>query len=137
MTIVMIPKLGKDHTKIKGWRPIVLANTVGKWCEKLIAQDLQDQDQLWHPLSFAGRKGRGAIDSVMLMDQLRKETGGTVYGKDIKSAFNSISREKVGEILVALSDLAKWVDRFLEPRKFDITIDGRVIGSTTMTAGTP
>lgn len=36
----MIAKPGKDHTAVKGWRPIVLANTVGKWCEKIIAQDL-------------------------------------------------------------------------------------------------
>ena len=40
MTIVMIPKPGKDHSKVKGWRPIVLANTVGKLGEKLIAGDL-------------------------------------------------------------------------------------------------
>ena len=30
MTMVMISKPGRDHSKIKGWRPIVLANTVGK-----------------------------------------------------------------------------------------------------------
>jgi len=34
--------------------------------------------------AFAGRKGRGAIDSVMLMDEIRKDTGGGVYGRDIK-----------------------------------------------------
>jgi len=27
MKMVMIPKPGKDHTAVKGWRPIVLANT--------------------------------------------------------------------------------------------------------------
>ena len=34
--MVMIPKPGKDHKRVKGWRPIALANTVGKWCEKLV-----------------------------------------------------------------------------------------------------
>lgn len=81
--IVMIPKPGKDHTKVKGWRPMVLANTMGKWCES------QRKRRTMHPLSFAARNGRGAMDSIMLMDQLRKDT---VYGKDIKSAFNSVER---------------------------------------------
>jgi len=39
----MLPKLGKDHTKVKGWRPIVLANTTGKLAEKIIAQKLQEK----------------------------------------------------------------------------------------------
>lgn len=30
MKMVMVPKPGKDHTVVKGWRPIVLANTIGK-----------------------------------------------------------------------------------------------------------
>ena len=46
MIMVMIPKLGRDHKKVKGWRPIVLANTVGKLGEKLIAEDLQDIEEL-------------------------------------------------------------------------------------------
>ena len=97
--MVMIPKPGKDHTLVKGWRPIVLANTMEKWAEKIIAQDLGDQPDLWHPLSFAGRKQRGAMDSVMLMDEIRKKTDGVVYGSDIKAAFNSLERQKMITIL--------------------------------------
>jgi len=68
MEMVMIPKLGKDHRKVKGWRPIVLLNTVGKLADKLVAEDLGRIGGLFHERAFAGRKGRGAIDSVMLMD---------------------------------------------------------------------
>ena len=67
MKMVMIPKPGKDHTAVKGWRPIVLASTVGKLAEKLVALELQAHEELWHERAFAGRKGRGAMDSVMLM----------------------------------------------------------------------
>ena len=28
LMMIMIPKPGKDHTKVKGWRPIVVANTM-------------------------------------------------------------------------------------------------------------
>ena len=86
MAMVMIPKPREHHAEVKGWRPIVLANKVEKWYAKIIAQDLGEQEYLGHQLSFAGRKQRGAIDLVMLMDQLRHET---VYAKDIKSAFTS------------------------------------------------
>jgi len=55
--MVMIPKPGKDHTRVKGWRPIVLANIVGKLAEKLIAQELQDRKEVWHERSFAGQEG--------------------------------------------------------------------------------
>ena len=91
IVMVIIPKPGRDHQKVKGWRPIVLANTVGKLGEKLIAEDLQDIEDLWHRRSFAGREGRGAMESVMLMDQLRKKyLGKDVHGRDIHSTFNSI-----------------------------------------------
>ena len=89
-----------------------------------MSQDLGETEELWHPLSFAGRKGRGAIDSVMLMYELRKDRGGTVYGKDIKSAFNAVDRANVAYFFQDLQDLAIWIDRFLEPRSFDIMIDG-------------
>jgi len=39
--MVMIPKPGKDKAQVEGRWPIVLANTVGKLAEKVIAQKLQ------------------------------------------------------------------------------------------------
>ena len=38
MSMVMIPKPGKDHKPVKGWRPIALANTIGKLADKLVAE---------------------------------------------------------------------------------------------------
>ena len=72
MTVVMIPKPGRDHGKVEGWRAIVLANTVEKLGEKLIAEDLQEIEGLWHERAFAGR---GVGGSVMLLDLLRKRAG--------------------------------------------------------------
>ena len=39
--LVMIPKLGKDHEKTKGWRPINLINCIGKLGEKVVADVFQ------------------------------------------------------------------------------------------------
>jgi len=86
LEMVMLPKPGKDHTKVKGWCPIVLANTVGKLAEKIIAQELQEREELWHQRAFAGRKGRGAIDSVMLMNMImEKHPEGEIIGRDAQS----------------------------------------------------
>jgi len=137
MTMVMIPKPGKDHSKVKGWRPIVLLNSVGKLADKVVAQILGKKEELFHERAFTGRKGRGAIDSVMLMDELRKKVGGEVYGRDIKSAFNSLDREMVRKILTGHDDLREYVDHFLRPRKFEVRVNGRRIGEGTMVGGTP
>lgn len=40
MTMVFIPKPGKDHIAGRGWHPIVLANTIWKCYERLVAEDL-------------------------------------------------------------------------------------------------
>jgi len=137
MEMIIIPKPGRDHSKVKGWYPIVLLNTVGKLADKLIAEDMGNIRELFHERAFAGRKGRGAIDSVMLMDELRRKTGGHVYGRDIKSAFNSLDRDEMYNILWNHEDLREWVDHFLRPRSFKVKVDGETIGSTTMVGGTP
>jgi len=110
---------------------------MGKLADKLVAEDLGRIGELFHERAFAGRKGRGAIDSVMLMDQLRKETGGHVYGRDIKSAFNSLDQDEMYKILQGHENLREWVDHFLRPRTFEIKVDGEPIGSTTMVGATP
>jgi len=138
MKMVMLPKPGKDHSRVRGWRPIVLANTVGKLGEKIIAQELQEREELWHEGAYAGRKGRGAIDSVMLMNMLmEKHPEGEIIGRDAQSAFNTLRREKAREILQTQGWLGRWIDDWLAPREFEVEVDGRRLGRTTMTGGTP
>jgi len=43
----------------------------------------------------------------------------------------------MGEILHEYEDIRLWVDYFLRPQSFDVKVDGKVIGSTTMIRGTP
>ena len=120
MVMVMILKPGSDHQKVKGWGPIVLANTVRKLGEKLIAEDLQGIEGLRHERSFAGRRGREVMDSVMLMDQLRrKHPGKDVHGRDIHSASNSIDTKIMCD-LIKDEHLKSWLKDFLALRSFQI-----------------
>ncbi|KAF8423372.1 hypothetical protein EV426DRAFT_717627 [Tirmania nivea] len=56
-----------------------------------------------------------------------------IYGRDIKSAFNHLRRERMGQILQQYPQLRDWVDAFLQPREFEVVVDGQVIGKATMT----
>jgi len=108
---------GEGRKKVKGWSPIVLLNVVGKLADKVVAGKLMEAEELVHKRAWAGWNGRGAIDPVMLMDELRKETEGEANGRDIKSAFSSM-KEIMYEILKEHEDLREWVDHFLRPRTF-------------------
>ena len=59
MKMVMIPKPGNDQTAVKGWRPIVLANAVGKLAEKIIGQEVQLHEELWQNELPPGAKEGG------------------------------------------------------------------------------
>jgi len=138
MRMIMLPKPGKDHTKVKGWRPIVLANTTGKLAEKLVAAQLQEREHLWHERAFAGRKGRGAIDSVMLMAMImEKHKEGEIIGRDAQSAFNTLRRDHVRTLLQGEGYIGQWLDDWLAPRQFEVMVDGKILGTARMTGGTP
>ena len=47
ITVVMISKGGKDLSRAKGWRPIVLINCLLKLMDKVVANELQ-QLPLFH-----------------------------------------------------------------------------------------
>ena len=136
--IVMIPKPGKDHSLVKGWRPIVLANTIGKLAEKMVAEEIQEQRELWHPLAYAGRKGRGAMDLVMLAkSMLENNSDLRMVGWDIQSAFNGLCKEICVSLFKDHKRLQTWVAKFLNPREIDSYVDGKKAHSTVMTGGTP
>jgi len=135
--MIMISKQGQDDGKVKEWRPIVLTNTVGKLADKVVAEVQCTRKTFSRQRVFAGRKGKGEIDSVMLMEVLRKGMGGKVYGRDIKSAFNSMDRDIMYEALVDHDGYREYVDYFSRPRTFDIKMNGRLSRRTTMVKGTP
>ena len=142
LTMIMVPKPNKDHTRVKGWRPIVLANTMGKLADKLVAERIQPLD-LFHPLQHGSRKISNATGCTQLMvslAQLAISQGkqASLLGKDIKSAFNYLRIEGVMRALAG-EDLSiqQYVRNLLSPRSFDIAYEGSVRGTAHMNIGTP
>jgi len=140
----MIPKPGKDRTKVKGWRPIVLTNTVGKLGEKVMANKLQRVTDLFHTLRYCSRINRSAIDSMMIITstvqkEIAKGNQATLLGKDVVSAFNNVRTTKLLAILRRqnLEQEADFCQTFRRPRAFQLTWDSEERGKARMDDGAP
>ncbi|KAF8419851.1 hypothetical protein EV426DRAFT_710860 [Tirmania nivea] len=90
-----------------------LVNTVGKLAAKILAEDLQGIAELWHPLAFA----RGKEEAQWIALQL------LAAGKD-------------GGDPGGISRAAGLVNALLQPRQFEMEVDGKITGRTSMTQGT-
>lgn len=136
MTMVLIPKLSKDRTRVKRWRPM---DTVGKLGEKVMADRLQRHTVLFHHLQYGSRTNRSATDTMMIMTSITpKETERgnivTKLGKDMVSAFNNLRKSR----LLALfcdNNLEKEMEfcrDFLHTKEFQISWDMEERGKTMM-----
>jgi len=144
MKMVMIPKPGKDTKKVKGWRPIVLAQTVGKIADKVIAEHLQNLD-VFHDLQYGSRRSRSALDALMLtMSHTQRALANgaqvSLIGKDVVGAFNHLRKESLLQTLAeggCDARIRSYVEHFLRHRSFVVCWDGKDRGQARMNQGTP
>jgi len=61
MEMIMIPKPGKDTGKVKGWRPVVLSNTMEKLVDTVVGEGFISRGERFNERPFAGRKGAGRL----------------------------------------------------------------------------
>ena len=141
MTVVMIPKPGKDLSTTKGWRPIVLMSCLLKLMDKVVAHELQHLD-IFHPGQFRLRKGKAAIDMAIQSTteaQLSRKKGEQVAWAlgDISSAFNYVQKETVLKKLESHEGLTRYIHWFFQPRQATITWDREARGTSLVGAGVP
>ena len=139
LTVIIIPKTGKDQSIVKGWRTIVLMSCLLKLMDKVVAEDLQ-MLPAFHQGQFGSRKEKSAID--MAIQAVTEIQLATVNGKqaawalgDIKSAFNYVQKKTVisrlGELQGEHQGLICYIHWFFQPRKATITWDGEVDRKST------
>jgi len=97
--VVMDPKLWKDDSKTKNWRPINLINCIGKLGEKVVAGRLQESGLL-HRHQFGLFKGRSATEAarrVVMRAQrcmaAERAVGWNIW--DMKGGFQNLMKEDV------------------------------------------
>ena len=144
ITVVMIPKPGKDSSKAKGWRPIVLINCLLKLMDKVVASELQTLP-VFHHGQYGSRKGKNAMDMVIQatseaqLERSRGQACAWALG-DIKSAFNYTRKANVIDRLATqkAEGLVRYIHWFYQPRMADITWDGETRASAiTIKSGVP
>lgn len=128
--MVIIPKPNKPRKQVKGWRSIVLINTVGKLSEKLVANTLQKETELFHKVQCGSRKCRSATSAMILnISQTQRNLSDnaqvTLLGKDIVSVFNNVRIKgliqtlKYGKVDTRIQE---FYQRFLKPREFKVSL---------------
>ena len=146
ITVVMIPKTGKNLTKAKGWRPIVLINCLLKLTDKVVANELQDLP-VFHHGQHGSRKGKNAIDMVIQatteaqLEITRGKKHAWALG-DIKSAFNYTQKrnllDRLGRLEKSQAEgLIRYIHWFFQPRQADLTWDGEIRKSMEIRSGVP
>ena len=146
MRVVFIPKPGRDLTVARNWRPLNLINCVGKLCEKVVADRIQDYgDELFHKLQFGSVRGRSAVDMLyrsVVRARACIDKGGSVgWGFwDVKVGFQNVVGEEVLRILGEVrgtKGLCSWVEQFVAPRVFEVSWDRKVRGVGRTSTGVP
>ncbi|KAJ3550436.1 hypothetical protein NM688_g5079 [Phlebia brevispora] len=141
-----LAKPGRDHTKAKGYRPIILLDTLGKWFEKIIARRLQFDGQkfgILHPSQFGGTIQHSTTDAgVQLVHNIRqgwlanKDTTALLF--DVSSFYPSLRHD----VLVATmrkqgfhSSLCDFMSSYLADGETHLLFQGRTMGPVPIKQG--
>ena len=144
MRVVLIPKLGRDLTVTKSWRPINLINCIGKLGEKVVADHLQDADLLHHH-QFGAVKGRSALEvvfqAVVTARRCMDGGGDAAWGFwDVKRGFQNVTKKEVIERMGLTKEgrrWKKWITSFMGERSFAVSWDGKDRGVGQTNVGVP
>jgi exonuclease III len=103
--ITLLPKQGKDLTKIENWRPITLSNCDLKIFTKLLSVRVSKVlDKVIHPCQTAYIPGRVVHDNLRLFDFYNnickeKDIDALLISLDAKKAFDSVSHKYMHKVL--------------------------------------
>jgi len=146
--IAMIPKPGRDHSSVKGYRPLSMLSCITRLLEKIIAYRLHGwlEKRSMIPAHQSGfRSRRSVCDNVFrLAHEIQKgfSIGHSTVAVflDIEGAFDSVWHDGLRRKLYAHGlpvRLVRWVSDFLRHRVGIVEIDGKQSRKFGMRAGVP
>jgi len=115
LAMVMTSKPGPDITKVKGWRPIALANTVGGGGGVTAVRRIVPQG------GHRRKEGEERNRPDHFNRRVTSKDGGHDLWKGHIIGIQQPGRGKVAEILQQRTEMSDWV---LRPRYFHIKIGG-------------
>ena len=140
----LIPKAGKDLSKIGNWRPITLSNTDHKLITKLLSRKLTKAvEKCIGPEQTAYIPGRLINDNIRAMlstldvANLEQEIDGLMISLDAKKAFDSVSHDYIERTLRAFG-LSSFIETFkllYSELRSDIIINGEIVSGYKILRG--
>ena len=146
--LAVIPKPGRDATKLSSYRIITMQNTIGKIMEKMIARsltaDLEDRSQL-PPSLGSYRPGRdtwanAAIFSFDVYEAFQRKEETLSVALDLEDAYNRVSFNTLIDILVSYEVnpfTIKWIAAALMERTVALRLGDWVSTTIKITPGLP
>jgi len=146
--VVMVPKLDRDPSTVKGWRPISLLSCLGKGLERLIGRRMAwatVQNQVLQPQQMGALPRRSAVDVVaaLLHDieaAMEKRQVATLVTIDVEGAFDAVLRNR---LLLRLREqgwpenIVHWASSFMTDRHACVRHDDVVTSMDPLFCGLP
>jgi len=127
----LLPKEGKDLTKLTNWRPITLSNCDHKLITKCYANRLtRALIGHLHPNQTAYLPGKQIQDNLRLIDIINKKADNPIIAAlDAKKAFDSVTHDYIREVLrqYGLESFINIFDLLYNSQRVDIAINNDVI----------
>jgi hypothetical protein len=127
----LLPKHGKDLTKLTNWRPITLSNCDHKLITKCYARRLTKALQPYiHPNQMAYLPGKQMQDNLRIINIINKNCDDSIIAAlDAKKAFDSVNHEYIRVTLrkYGLSSFVPIFDLLYTDQKVEIALNGDII----------
>ena len=144
----MIPKVGKDHKTMKGYRPLSLTSCLGKLCENFVNEHLVNYSEklnLFGDQQSDYTSGRCTTDNLLTVTEKAtvgfKWKGATAAALlDVEQAFDSEWHEGTLYKQIQINEpwwITKWTSSFLRNRKIKVKYSPAFFKSYTPEAGVP
>lgn len=146
--IVLIPKGGKDPSRVSNRRPISLINSMAKVLETLVKEEMQEfieENEILPPNQFGFRADLGAVHQVVnfaeaVTREIRPRRRSAVALFDLEKAYDKVWRSGLLFKLVERGFpkwITRWLGSWLENRKFRVRMDKEFSGWHPANEGLP
>ena len=143
-----VPKLGKDHSKLNGYRILTMQNTTGKLMERIVArklaQDLERRNVL-PPNQGGYRAGKSTWENAArfaydVYEGFQRKEQTLAVAIDLEDAYNRVQFKLLMELLrqygVSLT-LTRWLAAALQERKVAMRLGNWISTPQQLTMGLP
>jgi len=127
----LLPKIGKDPTKLTNWRPITLSNCDHKLITKCLAKRLTNAlKPCLHPNQTAYIPGKQIQDNLRIINIVNERSPESlIVSLDAKKAFDSVSHDYIRKTLIkfGLHDFVPIFNLLYNQQRVKINVNDKML----------